>query len=116
SPADMPRWHHSPEPRQSVLRRWYWADRVFCQILLSHVCTRIEPRERLNMSHVCTLELSGTSSTIELLNVVWSWWLFHGCIGDSVGSSFESEHAAMMHCAVNDRSGHLLVSEYGAPA
>src|SRR5699024_8429448 len=58
---------------------------VFCQILLSHVCTRIEPRERLNMSHVCTLELSGTSSTIELLNVVWSWWLFHGCIGDSVG-------------------------------
>src|SRR5699024_5716898 len=89
---------------------------VFCQILLSHVCTRIEPRERLNMSHVCTLELSGTSSTIELLNVVWSWWLFHGCIGDSVGSSFESEHAAMMHCAVNDRSGHLLVSEYGAPA
>lgn len=28
--------------------------RVFCQILLSHVCTRIEPRERLNLSHLCT--------------------------------------------------------------
>lgn len=74
------------------------------------MAVKSEPFGRLVLSHF-------SGSLIRVFNIVYCClFLFHCCVCDAVGGSFEAEDSAVVYGAVDDGGCHLCIAQDGSPS